>query len=79
MQDKMVRKHITFPADLHEDLTRRRLSWHLESPSRINELEGIASLNSFVVGLLRLGLESIDKPIESDRLWKLLLDGRKSQ
>lgn len=79
MQDKTVRKHLTFPVELHEELTRRRLSWHLESPSRINELEGIASLNSFVVGLLRLGLESIEKPIESDRLWELLLNGHKGQ
>lgn len=76
MSEKSVRKHFTLPAELNESLTHRRLAWHLESPSRVTELEGIASQNDFVVALLQLGLESIEKPVESDRLWELLLDGR---
>ena len=79
MQTKSVRKHFTLPAELHGALTQRRLSWHLESPSRLGELDGIASLNAFVVGLLQLGLESIDNPVESDRLWQLLLDSHTSR
>lgn len=77
MREKVVRKHLSLPEGLDDALARRRLAWHLESPSRITELGGIASQNSFLVGLLELGLESIEKPVQSDRLWELLREGRR--
>lgn len=75
MGREVLRKSFVWPAEFNARLSERRLSWHLESPSRLKDLGGIATQNAFVLALLQVALEAIEEPHSSDRLWEVLAKG----
>lgn len=77
MSGETVRKNFNWPTGDMEQLASRRLSWHLESPSRVKEIGGIASQNVFALCLMKLAMEAIEEPRASDRLWELLFEQRR--
>lgn len=72
MTSKPVRKSLQLDNALADKLTDVRIQWHTSHPSRIKELNGMASENAFLKGLLTLSLELVDEPEISDKLWQII-------
>ncbi|ANI91366.1 hypothetical protein [Dietzia timorensis] len=72
MSGKIIRKNLLFSEKFYTQLLDFRIAWHIEDPSRMKALNGLASESSFVEALLDLAIELSRQPENSARLWDLI-------